>query len=195
MYCIIKCSLKTDACVLCSLFLSNLICFHAWLHFVSCSLSCFLSSTVTLYAVSNLWCGTLPNASRKSKCIISTKFHLSVMSVLSSKNSNRLFKRDLPWLKLFWPPLMNYTLAGILLTSIKIFFSLTLMLNYVAYNFLVYLLRPFFSNNGLRLVASLSSEISFISSELLKRHLKGHQDVTLFFHKIYLCVKDIQICG
>jgi len=42
---------------------------------------------------------------------------LSVMSVLSSKNSIRLFKHDLPWLKLFWPLVMNYTrlvLAGVI---------------------------------------------------------------------------------
>lgn len=144
---IITCRLKTDSCILCSLFLSNLICFHAWLHFVTCFLSCFLSKhlvlSVTFY-FSNLQCGTLPNASWKSKRIISEKSHLSVMSALSSKNSNRLFKHDLPWLKLFWPASMNYTLVCILLLTFMKIFSLKLMLNYMAYTFLAYLLRPFF---------------------------------------------------
>lgn len=47
LQCIIKCSLKTEPCVLCSLFLSKLICFHAWLNFVSFSLSYFSSSTLS----------------------------------------------------------------------------------------------------------------------------------------------------
>lgn len=61
----------------------------------------------SLVLVINLWCGTLLSAFENLNMLPSTELSLSVVAVISSKNSSRLVKHDLSCLNPCWLPLIK----------------------------------------------------------------------------------------